>query len=71
VSLPFRNLVRGALLTGCRYSKLTAMRVAEFNADVGVLALHESKAGKPRRVVLTNEGQRLFAAQPSAKSAMS
>ena len=29
----FRNLVRGALLTGCRYSELTAMHVADFNAD--------------------------------------
>jgi integrase len=63
----FRNLVRGAILTGCRYSELTAMRVADFNADAGVVTVHESKAGKPRHVVLTREGQRLFAAQTAGK----
>jgi integrase len=57
----FRNLVRGAMLTGCRYSELTSMRVADFNADAGVVTVRESKAGKPRHVVLTAEGQRLFA----------
>src|SRR5262249_60137271 len=57
----FRNLVRGALLTGCRYSELTGMHVADFNADAGVATVRESKAGKPRHVVLTDEGQHLFA----------
>jgi integrase len=51
---PFRDLVRGALLTGSRYSELAAMHVSDFNSDAGV------KAGKPRHVVLTEEGQRLF-----------
>ena len=57
----FRNLVRGALLTGCRYSELAGMHAADFNADAGVITVRESKAGKPRHVVLTDEGQRLFA----------
>jgi integrase len=57
----FRNLARGALLTGCRYSELTAMHVADFNADAGVITVRESKVGKPRHVVLTDEGQHLFA----------
>jgi integrase len=57
----FRNLVRGGLLTGCRYSELAVMRVADFNADAGVVTVPNSKAGKPRHVVLTDEGQRLFA----------
>ena len=57
----FRNLVRGAVLTGCRYSELTGMHAADFNADAGVITVRESKAGKPRHVVLTAEGQRLFA----------
>jgi integrase len=56
----FRNLVRGALLTGCRYSELAALRAADFNADAGVLTIRDSKASKPRHVVLTTEGQRLF-----------
>jgi integrase len=57
----FQNLVRGAVLTGCRYSELTGMHAADFNADAGVATVRESKAGKPRHVVLTEEGQRLFA----------
>jgi integrase len=63
----FRNLVRGALLTGCRYSELATMHVADFNADAGVVTVRESKAGKPRHVVLTNEGQRLFATLTAGK----
>jgi len=57
----FRNLVQGALLTGCRYSELTSMQAADFNSDAGTLTVRESKAGKPRHVTLTDEGQRLFA----------
>jgi integrase len=63
----FRNLVRGALLTGCRYSELTALRAADFNTDAGVLTVRESKAGKPRHVVLTDEGQRLFSTLTAGK----
>jgi integrase len=63
----FRNLVRGALLTGCRYSELTGMHVADFNADAGIITVRESKAGKPRHVVLTDEGQRLFASLTAGK----
>jgi integrase len=63
----FRNLVGGALLTGCRYSELTSMRVSDFNADAGVLTVRESKAGKPRHVVLTDEGQSLMAKLTSGK----
>jgi integrase len=63
----FGNLVRGALLTGCRYSELTGMRVADFNADAGVVTVRESKAGKPRHVVLTDEGQHLFTSLTAGK----
>jgi integrase len=56
----FRNLVRGALLTGCRYSELARLRTADFNADAGVVTIRESKAGKPRHVVLTDEGRQFF-----------
>jgi integrase len=63
----FRNLVRGALLTGCRYSELAALHAADFNADAGIVTVRESKAGKPRHVVLTVEGQRLFASLTAGK----
>jgi integrase len=63
----FRDLVRGALLTGCRYSELAALRVADFNADAGIVTVRESKAGKPRHVILTDEGQRLFTTLSAGK----
>jgi integrase len=56
----FRNLVRGALLTGCRYSELRRMCAADFNTDANTVTVRDSKSGKPRHVVLTNEGERLF-----------
>jgi integrase len=65
----FRNLVRGALLTGCRYSELTAMHVADFNPDAGIVTVRASKAGKPRHVVLTEEGRQFFASRTAGKLA--
>ncbi len=57
----FRQLVRAALLTGCRYSELTALRCTDFNSDAGKLLVRTSKSGKARHVVLTEEAQRFFA----------
>jgi integrase len=65
----FRNLVRGALLTGCRYSELAALRVGDFNADAGVVTIRESKVGKPRHVVLTDEGRRFLGQHTAGKLA--
>jgi integrase len=44
--MDFRDLVRGALLTGCRYGKLIALRVADYNADAGTVTVRVSKTGK-------------------------
>jgi integrase len=43
------------------------MHVSDFNSDAGVVTVRESKAGKPRHVVLTDEGQRLFAILTAGK----
>ena len=57
----FRPLVQAALLTGCRYGELGALRVADFNPDRGgTLQVRTSKSGKPRHVVLTEEGYEFF-----------
>ena len=53
----FRALVTAALLTGCRYGELTAMTVDDFNPDAGTVRVRTSKSGKPRHVVLTQEGR--------------
>ena len=56
----FRPLVQAALQTGCRYSELTRLEVADFNPDSGTLAIRQSKSGKARHVVLTDEGVLFF-----------
>jgi integrase len=57
----FRALVTGALLTGCRYGELAAMTIADFNPDAGTVRVRTSKSGKPRHVVLPQEGQDFLA----------
>lgn len=56
----FRDIVRGALLTGCRYGELTRLQAADFNPDAGTITVRFSKAGKPRHVALNDEGRQLF-----------
>ena len=65
-SLRTATLSVASLLTGCRYSELTGMHVDDFNTNASVITIRESKAGKPRHVVLTDEGQRLFASLTDA-----
>jgi integrase len=57
----FRDLVLAALHTGCRYGELTRLRAGDFNPDSGTAFVGQSKSGKARHVVLTDEGQRFFA----------
>jgi integrase len=56
----FRALVQAALQTGCRYSELTRLMVADFDPAAGTLHIRQSKSGHPRHVVLTEEGVTLF-----------
>jgi integrase len=56
----FRDLVRGALETGARYSELTRLKVEDYNPDVGTVAIYVSKTDEPRHVVLTADGDSFF-----------
>jgi integrase len=67
----FRTLVQAALETGCRYSELTRLTVADFHLaqqrngrneliEVGTVAIRQSKTGKPRYVTLTPHGADFF-----------
>jgi integrase len=58
--LSFRPLVQCALLTGCRYGEIVAFRVGDFDRDAGTVSVRASKAGRPRHVVLTEDGITLF-----------
>jgi integrase len=55
-----RTIVRGALLTGARYSELARMHVADFHRDSGTVLVRTSKAGKVRHIELTTEGLEFF-----------
>jgi integrase len=67
----FRPLVQAALETGCRYSELARLTVADFHLaqqrnsrneliEVGTIAVRVSKTGKPRYVTLTPHGANFF-----------
>ena len=56
----FRALVAGALMTGCRYGELAALRAGDFDPQAGTVTIGRSKSGKPRHVALTDEGRRFF-----------
>ena len=56
----FRPLVQAALETGCRYGELVRLEVQDFNPDTGTLNIRQSKSGKPRHVVLTDQGAAFF-----------
>jgi integrase len=56
----FRRLVKGALLTGCRYGELCALIKNDFNSDANTVTVRMSKSGKARHVVLTDEGKTFF-----------
>ncbi|MCW9040946.1 MAG: tyrosine-type recombinase/integrase, partial [Rhodospirillales bacterium] len=58
----FRPLVQAAILTGCRYGEITNLKAGDFNPDSGTLHISTSKSGKPRHVVLTDEGKAFFEA---------
>jgi integrase len=56
----FRRLLVAALQTGMRYGELARLRVHDFNADAGTVQVRQSKSGRSRHVVLTDEGTALF-----------
>jgi integrase len=56
----FRPMVEAALATGCRYSELCRLTVADFNLDACTLFVQQSKSDKPRHVILTDEGVEFF-----------
>ena len=65
----FRNLVRGALLTGCRYGELTRLQIRDFDPNARTIVARVTKGQKPRQIALNDEGESLFlqltAGQPS------
>ena len=55
-----RTLLTGALMTGCRYGELCAMRVASYDPDNEAVRVYQSKSYKTFVQPLTREGVALF-----------
>jgi len=55
-----RQIVTAALLTGCRYGELAQLKASDFDPDSETLYIATSKSGKPRHIVLTDEGSDFF-----------
>jgi integrase len=55
-----RAIVTAALLTGCRYGELTALRPGDVDPDASVLTVRASKGGAARHIVLTDQAARFF-----------
>ena len=68
----FRRLVRAALLTGCRYGELIALRAGDYLPDSRAVHVRESKSSKARHVYLTGEAASFFealaAGRPSSET---
>lgn len=65
----FQQLVQGALLSGCRYGELTAMKVDAFDVTQGTVYVSESKNGESRYVELNDEGLSFFEQLTQERSA--
>ncbi len=64
----FRAMVQAALFTGCRYGELAKLKMVDFNPDAGTVTVRTSKSGKPRHVVLTDEGRAFFEQAAAGKA---
>jgi integrase len=58
--LEFCALVQCALLTGSRYGEIIGFCAGDFDRYAGLVSVRASKAGRPRHVVLTDDGVALF-----------
>lgn len=63
----FRQLVRAALLTGCRYGELIKLKIADVNLEQKTVFIRETKNGKPRCIPLNNEGAIFFEEMTAGK----
>jgi len=59
-AVDLRDLLKGALMTGARYSDLRAMRCRDFNPETDTVRIAGSKTGKALQQPLTGEGVALF-----------
>lgn len=63
-----REPVTGALLTGCRYGELAAMRAGDFDPRAGTVRIGRGEGGKMRHIAPTDEGRTSFTARSAGKA---
>jgi integrase len=56
----FKPIIHAAMLTGCRWSELRALKSGEYDRISGTVNIGESKSGKPRTVFLSDAGKLAF-----------
>jgi integrase len=64
----FRRLLSAALLTGMRYGELSRLQARDFDPDAGTVTVRQSKSGRARHAVLTDEGVVFFRRQCAGKA---
>ena len=57
----FKELVKAALFTGCRFGELQRLQCKDYDPDNGTIYVAISKTGKPRHIFLTEEAKAFFA----------
>lgn len=56
----FRPILHAAMLSGCRWGELRALKCRDYDPVSGSVNVAESKSGMPRRVYLTDDGKAAF-----------
>jgi integrase len=56
----FRDLVQGALITGCRYGELARLKVSAYDLQLHAISLVQGKTGKVKHVFLTDDEADFF-----------
>jgi integrase len=63
----FRQLVQGALYTGCRYGELIKMKCEDFNPKAGIATVYDTKSGRTRHIPVTAVGNEFFKRQKAGR----
>jgi integrase len=64
----FRDLVQAALITGCRYGELAALKAGAYDVQLHAISLIQGKTGKLKHVFLTDEEATFFQERVGGKA---
>ena len=64
----FRDLVQGALITGCRYGELASLTASAYDVQLRAISMIQGKTGKLKHIFLTDDEAAFFAKRVAAKA---